>query len=74
LLDNIKDNPSAVSQADELLRFAEDQFVVWAEVKDPDGWRKAMPKRLTTPHLWIAGCVLEQFTCYEPVARSSAIL
>ncbi|MEJ7780391.1 MAG: hypothetical protein WKF68_12460 [Daejeonella sp.] len=74
LLNNSQNNPENIAQADELLRFAEDQFVVWTAVKDPDGWRKAMPNRLKTPDLWIAPCVLEQFACYEPVARSSAIL
>lgn len=74
LFENGKRDSGYLKQADELLRFAEDQFVVWSEVEDPAGWNKIMYKRLKTPELWLAPCVLEQFVCYEPVARSSAIL
>jgi maltose/maltodextrin transport system substrate-binding protein len=65
---------SDLEQAEELLRFAEDQFVVWARVKDVAGWKKAMPQRRKNCEVWITPCVLEQYACYDPVARSSAIL
>lgn len=63
-----------IEQAEELLRFAEDQFVVWQPVKDPEGWMKVMPNRRQGVAGWITPCVLEQYTCYGPVARSSAVL
>lgn len=64
----------SVAQAEELLRFAEDQFVVWSPVRDPAGWRRVMPKRRKHVATWITPCVLEQYACYDPVARSSAVL
>ena len=63
-----------VAQAEELLRFAEDQFVEWTPVKDVEGWKRAMPRRRKNCEAWITPCVLEQYACYDPVARSSAIL
>jgi hypothetical protein len=64
----------SMARAEELLRFAEDQFVVWAPVRDPPGWRRVMPNRRKHAATWITPCVLEQYVCYDPVARSSAIL
>jgi maltose/maltodextrin transport system substrate-binding protein len=71
-----EEHPSAerIAQAEELLRFAEDQFVVWSPVKSPQGWTKVMPKRRQHANKWITPCVLEQYVCYGPVARSSAVL
>lgn len=63
-----------IALAEELLRFAEDQFVVWAPVRDVAGWRQAMPQRRRNCDIWITPCVLEQYACYDPVARSAAIL
>jgi maltose/maltodextrin transport system substrate-binding protein len=71
-----EEHPTAdrIAQAEELLRFAEDQFVVWSKVKDPKGWKRVMPKRRQQVGTWLTPCVLEQYVCYGPVARSSAIL
>jgi hypothetical protein len=66
--------PERIEQAEELLRFAEDQFVVWSRVKDPKGWKRVMPKRQQQVGKWLPPCVLEQYVCYGPVARSSAVL
>jgi hypothetical protein len=74
LLQEAKENPQGIDHAEELLRYAEDQFVVWAPVKDCEGWRKAMPDRRKNCDKWIANVVLEQYACYDPVARSSGIL
>jgi maltose/maltodextrin transport system substrate-binding protein len=74
LLENPKRSADDLAQAEELLRFAEDQFVVWAPVADVAGWKKAMPNRRKNCEFWITPCVLEQYACYDPVARSSAIL
>lgn len=74
LMEDGKNHPQSLAQADELLRFAEDQFVAWSPVKDPLGWHRAMPDRRNNAAKWITPCVLEQYACYDPVARSSAIL
>ena len=64
-----------VALAEELLRFAEDQFVVW-ELPQP-AWKELV-------HLgcnpggeissWLTPVVLEQYRCYGPVARSTGIM
>lgn len=74
LLSDPKRTDQDVKQAEELIRFAEDQFVCWGEVADVPGWRKAMPKRYQNADIWITPGVFEQYVCYGPVARSSAIL
>ena len=74
LLSNPKRTDAEVAQALELIRFAEDQFALWAPVQDVEGWRKAMPDRYKTCDIWIAPCVFEQYVCYGPVAHSAAIL
>lgn len=66
-------SPERLAQAEDLLRFAEDQFVVWAPVKDPDGFG-AVVKRTRESRVFITPCVLEQYNCYQPVARSSMVL
>jgi hypothetical protein len=74
LLSDPKPSDEHVKQAEELIRFAEDQFVCWAPVADVPGWRKAMPRRYQNADIWILPGVFEQYVCYGPVARSSAIL
>jgi hypothetical protein len=74
LLSASQPSPADVQQAEELLRFAEDQFTVWAPVQDVEGWKRVMPKRRKNCETWMTPCVLEQYACYDPVARSSAIL
>lgn len=61
--------------ARDLLRFAEDQFVMWAQPptatptnQNPDGEAGAKSKR------WMLPCVAEQYRCYAPVCASSAKL
>jgi hypothetical protein len=67
--------PRSVALAEELLRFAEDQFVVWKPPRpewkeivylgcNPDGDISA----------WFTPVVMEQYRCYGPVARSVAIM
>lgn len=58
--------------AKELLAFAEDQFVVWSPIRDPEGAVRA-GLRANAPQ-WMPPCVLEQYSVYEPVARSSAVM
>jgi len=59
----------------DLIRFAEDQFVMWAQPpvanpkeQNPDGEAGAKSKT------WLLPCVLEQYRCYAPVNASSAKL
>lgn len=72
LLGAADEDPAFVSLARELLDFSEDQFVVWElpprlDAERGDGiWQP--PASTITP------CVLEQYSCYLGVARSSAIL
>lgn len=59
----------------EILRFAEDQFVIWAQPpvarpgsQSPDGVAGAKSRT------WMLPCVLEQYRAYAPVCASSAKL
>jgi maltose/maltodextrin transport system substrate-binding protein len=59
----------------DLLRFSEDQFVIWAKPPldtptkpSPDGAANAKSSG------WMLPCVLEQYRCYAPVCASSAKL
>lgn len=63
------------SLALDLLRFSEDQFVVWAQPPDatPAG-QNADGKAGTRARAWLLPCVLEQYRCYAPVCASSAKL
>lgn len=74
LLNKPNVSPKEIAQAEDLLRYSEDQFVVWSSVTEVDAWRKAMPDRRKGCDKWITPCVLEQYACYDPVARSSAVL
>lgn len=57
----------------DLMRFCEDQFVMWAQPpvtspkdQNPDG------KAASQSKTWMLPCVLEQYRCYAPVNASSA--
>lgn len=74
LFEGAAENPGWMAKAEELLRFAEDQFIFWQRVKDPDGLRLAIHHTKREPEKWITPCVLEQYKVYEPVARSQGIM
>lgn len=68
-------SPEDQKLALDLLRFAEDQFVMWSQppvtrpgTQNDDGNAGAKSKR------WMLPCVLEQYRCYAPVCASSAKL
>lgn len=72
LLQNFPKDKQKINLATDLIRFSEDQFVVWANpptdsptVQNPDGKQAKSSK-------WITPCVLEQYRCYAPVSASSA--
>lgn len=75
LLQRDASNLKSVALAEELLRFSEDQFVVWEPPK-PE-WKEIVymgcnPDGDTLS--WFTPVVLEQYRCYGPVARSVAIM
>jgi hypothetical protein len=57
-------NPEQVRLAEELVRFAEDQFVIWDNRNSIDSWGITSDK-------WLTPCVLEQYNFYTPVNASS---
>lgn len=65
------DNPRSMELARELMRFAEDQFVIW---KRPYPWAHAS-NDAGTPYdtsLWHTPCALEQYGWYVPIDDSAA--
>ena len=68
-------DPKSVALAEEMLRFAEDQFVVW-EPPRPE-WKEIVYLGCNPDgdvSSWITPVVLEQYRCYAPVARSIGIM
>lgn len=72
LLQNFANDKKSVEIAQDLIRFSEDQFVIWGTppvdsptAQNPDGKQAKSSK-------WITPCVLEQYRCYAPVSASSA--
>jgi maltose/maltodextrin transport system substrate-binding protein len=67
--------PAERTLALEILRFAEDQFVIWAQppVERP-GRQSADGVAGSKTDRWILPCVLEQYRAYAPVCASSAKL
>ena len=66
-----RDDPRAMEQAVQLMRFAEDQFVVW---KRPYPWKHAAPDN-GEPYdtsLWHTPAGLEQYGWYVPIDASTA--
>ncbi len=51
-----------ISLAEEILRYVEDQFVVW---------EKPLPKKEYSTETWCNPCVLEQYRYYTPVGASA---
>ncbi|MBI5801283.1 MAG: hypothetical protein HZA92_11265 [Verrucomicrobia bacterium] len=73
LLKTAADDAKKRALALNLLRFSEDQFVMWAQPptdtpkgQNADGDAGAKSNR------WLLPCVLEQYRCYAPVSASSA--
>ncbi|MBN2289668.1 MAG: hypothetical protein JXQ83_10085 [Candidatus Glassbacteria bacterium] len=67
LLEEADRDPGNTARAEELLRFAEDQFVIW---------ERPIPVPRTgedgRSEDWITPCALEQYECYCPVDASAA--
>ena len=58
-----KSNPGLVETAEELIRFGEDQFVIW---------EKPFPDEKEKTDNWITPCALEQYVYYVPIDASAA--
>ncbi len=63
--ENYADNEEKMAVADELMRFVEDQFVIW---KRPSPWNKS---RFDTS-LWHTPCGLEQYGWHVPIDASTS--
>lgn len=63
LFNRIDEDKYFAQIADDLLRFCEDQFIIW---------EKPMPQKQYNVEEWVTPCVLEQYSCYEPINASVA--
>lgn len=66
------DDPKCMALAEELMRFAEDQFVIW---KRPYPWKHLSNKADGAPYdtsIWPTPCALEQYGWYVPIDASVA--
>jgi maltose/maltodextrin transport system substrate-binding protein len=74
LLHRNASDAKSMALAEELLRFSEDQFVVWEPPKPK--WKDIvyMGCNADGTSTWFTPVVLEQYRCYGPVARSIAIM
>ena len=75
LLSSAKASPEERTLALDLLRFAEDQFVMWDQPPEnrPGGQNEDAQASAKSKN-WLLPCVLEQYRCYAPVCASSAKL
>jgi hypothetical protein len=65
LLESAGNDSMMIRSAVELIRFAEDQFVIWEDPEQGDYWGIESKD-------WMTPCVLEQYNFYTPVNTSSA--
>ena len=80
LLDRAKENKVYVELAKEILRYAEDQFIVWSK-NDPvlrwDWFKKDSKWNGTTRDGgcdWFVPCALEQYKFYTPIGSSNRLM
>ncbi|AKQ46164.1 hypothetical protein TH63_11815 [Rufibacter radiotolerans] len=71
LFNNSKNNPGHVALAEELVRFSEDQFVIWEQPR-PYATDNKTPGRNSKD--WITPSVQEQYVFWYPVGRSAGIM
>ncbi len=75
LLSRSDREPGYIELAEELIRFAEDQFVVWEQALSRELFRtprRQIPSRSYMTSTWFTPCVLEQYEYYTPIDASSA--
>lgn len=66
ILKNLSDDEKMVNEAVDLMRFVEDQFVVWGEHPE---WNKTWG-----PTPWHYPACLEQYNCYVPIDSSTTYI
>jgi len=71
IAENERDNPGAMAEAEELMRFIEDQFVVWGRHATRNRW---INRRWISDDKadWHSPAVLEQYGWYVPIDASTA--
>jgi len=74
LLTHAQDNPFYVEMALELIRFIEDQFVVWEQPTDQVTIGALFPKETYYSTHWFTPCVCEQYNFWQPVNASATQL
>lgn len=75
LLSHSEEVPGYIAMAEELIRFAEDQFVVWEQPLPRELFRtsgRPIPRSVSYTSKWFTPCVLEQYNFYTPIDASSA--
>lgn len=71
LFRNHSNDPESVKLAEELIRFSEDQFVIW---ENPQPVPENGKAKGALPQNWITPCVQEQYAYWRPIARSAGIM
>ncbi len=73
LLKDSKEHPEYTDMAKELLRYAEDQFLVWEKPLPREMFRtneKPIPGNVYLTGSWFTPCALEQYGFYTPIDAS----
>ena len=72
IAENQKDDPEAMAEAEDLMRFVEDQFVVWGQHAPRN--RKGYETWLLSEDIteWHSPAALEQYSWYVPIDASTA--
>lgn len=72
ILNNMRNDAEAMSEAEDLLRFIEDQFVIWGNFAP---WNhKTSPKHGTDISQWYSPAGLEQYHWHMPIDASTSII
>ncbi len=75
LLSHSDEVPGYIEMAEELIRFAEDQFIVWEQPLPRELFRtswRPIPRRAYYTSKWFTPCALEQYDFYTPIDASAA--
>lgn len=72
LLDYFPTDVEKVKLAVEIIRFTEDQFVIWSNPPIDSPAKQNQDGKGTRVKKWLTPCVLEQYKCYAPVSASSS--
>jgi maltose/maltodextrin transport system substrate-binding protein len=69
LFRHAQDDPSKLALAKDIVRWAEDQFVIWEKPPDLQPHSPAL-----AAENWFVPCSLEQYAMFEPISGSSAFM